>query len=145
MMIEGSGSRAGSGSIPLTSGSGSGSGTLLEKIERTTCEEVPTFFPRFLFGVVLPRYILHPPPARRSLTPGAVTDAADAYVCTGLAVEDLSPTDPLWIIRFAAILQGRASIVQGCVFIYIIGQNSSVSSVTDPESGAFLAPGIRDG
>jgi hypothetical protein len=29
----------------------------LEKVERTTCEEVPTFFPRFLFSVVLPRYI----------------------------------------------------------------------------------------
>ncbi len=115
---------------PLSSSQSSGKffNISLEKVERTTCEEVPTCFPRFLFGVFCRvTFCTH---RHGVLTPGAVTDAADAYLCTGLAVEDLSPTDPLWIIRFAAILQGRASAVQGCVFIYIIGQYSTV--FTDP-------------
>jgi hypothetical protein len=36
-----------------------------------------------------------------------VTEEPDAYICTGLAVGDLSPDEPLWILRFSAILEGK--------------------------------------
>lgn len=42
---------------------------------------------------------------------GAVTAVADDYICTGLNINDLSPDDPLWIIKFSAIAQGKEDTV----------------------------------
>ena len=44
---------------------------------------------------------LLPPP------PGAVTAEPEDYLCTSLNIGDLSPDDPLWIIKFSALVQGK--------------------------------------